>query len=99
MGCGPVRYDRNSSAKTAHWPASAPTGYGQALDAQLEQLRAAGSTRIYREKVTGAHNDRLELLRMLDRLAAGDVVTVTRIERLARTPSTCSPSSEHAISY
>jgi len=60
--------------------------YGQTLDAQLDQLRAAGCTsrNIYREKVTGARADRRELLRMLDRLAPGDVVTVTRIDRLAR---------------
>jgi DNA invertase Pin-like site-specific DNA recombinase len=36
------------------------------------------------EKVTGAHNDRRELLKMLKALAPGDVVTVTRIDRLAR---------------
>jgi DNA invertase Pin-like site-specific DNA recombinase len=58
--------------------------YGQTLDAQLEQLRGAGCTKIYREKVTGAHNDRRELLTLLKRLAPGDVVTVTRIDRLAR---------------
>src|SRR5215203_544481 len=60
--------------------------YGQTLDTQLEQLRAAGCSNrnIYREKVTGARADRRELLRMLDRLAPGDVVTVTRIDRLAR---------------
>jgi DNA invertase Pin-like site-specific DNA recombinase len=60
--------------------------YGQTLDTQLEQLRAAGcsSRNIYREKVTGARADRRELLRMLDRLTPGDVVTVTRIDRLAR---------------
>ena len=58
--------------------------YGQTLDAQLEQLRAAGCTKIYREKVTGAHNDRRELLKMLKAVARGDVVTVTRIDRLAR---------------
>src|SRR5580692_11313825 len=58
---------------------------GQTLDSQLEQLRAAGcTTKIYREKVTGAHNDRRELLKMLDTIAPGDVVTVTRIDRLAR---------------
>jgi DNA invertase Pin-like site-specific DNA recombinase len=51
----------------------------------LEQLRAAGCTaKIYREKVTGAHNDRRELLKILKVLAPGDVVTVTRIDRLAR---------------
>ena len=60
--------------------------YGQTLDSQLDQLRAAGcsSRNIYREKVTGARADRRELLRMLDRLAPGDVVMVTRIDRLAR---------------
>jgi DNA invertase Pin-like site-specific DNA recombinase len=60
--------------------------YGQTLESQLGQLRAAGcsSRNIYREKVTGAHNDRRELLNMLKALAPGDVVTVTRIDRLAR---------------
>jgi DNA invertase Pin-like site-specific DNA recombinase len=60
--------------------------YGQTLDAQLEQLRAAGcsSRNIYREKVTGARADRRELNRMLGKLGPGDVVTVTRIDRLAR---------------
>jgi DNA invertase Pin-like site-specific DNA recombinase len=60
--------------------------YGQTLDSQLEQLRAAGcsSRNIYREKVTGTRADRRQLLDMLKRLAPGDVVTVTRIERLAR---------------
>ena len=60
--------------------------YGQTLDSQLEQLRGAGcsSRNIYREKVTGAHNDRRELLKMLKHLAPGNIVTVTRIDRLAR---------------
>jgi DNA invertase Pin-like site-specific DNA recombinase len=60
--------------------------YGQTLDSQLEQLRKAGCNgrNIYREKVTGARADRRELNRMLGRLAPGDVVTVTRIDRLAR---------------
>jgi DNA invertase Pin-like site-specific DNA recombinase len=55
--------------------------YGQTLDTQLEQLRGAGCTKIYPEKVTGAHSDRRELLKMLN---AGEVVTVTRIDRFAR---------------
>ena len=60
--------------------------YGQPLDSQLKQLRAAGcsSRNVYREKVMGARPNRRELLRMLDRLAPGDVVTVTRIDRVAR---------------
>ena len=39
--------------------------YGQTLDAQLEQLRAEGCAKIYREKASGAQVDRRELLRML----------------------------------
>src|SRR3978361_2305595 len=58
--------------------------YGQTLDAQLEQLKAEGCTKIYREKASGAQADRRELLRMLKDLAPDDVVMVTRIDRLAR---------------
>src|ERR1700758_1107523 len=60
--------------------------YGQTLDSQLDQLRAAGCTsrNIYREKATGARPDRRELNRMVRKLAAGHVVTVTRMARLAR---------------
>ena len=59
---------------------------GQTLDSQLEQLRAAGcsSRNIYREEATGARPDRCELNRMLGKLAPGDVLTLTRIDRLAR---------------
>ena len=58
--------------------------YGQTLDAQLEQRRAEGCTKIYREKASGAQADRRELLRLLKAVHSGDVVTVTRIDRLAR---------------
>jgi len=58
--------------------------YGQTLDAQLEQLRAEGCAKIYREKVSGARADRRELLKLLKTLKPGDLVTVTRIDRLAR---------------
>jgi DNA invertase Pin-like site-specific DNA recombinase len=80
-----IRYDRNSPRKRPIGYARVST-YGQTLDSQLEQLRAAGcsSRNIYREKVIGARLDRRELNRMLGRLAPGDVVTVTRIDRLAR---------------
>jgi len=58
--------------------------YGQTLDAQLSQLRAEGCSVIYREKASGAQADRRELQRMLKALGPGDVVIVTRIDRLAR---------------
>ena len=58
--------------------------YGQTLDAQLAQLKAEGCTQIYREKASDAQPTRRELLRLLKVVAPGDVVTVTRIDRLAR---------------
>lgn len=57
---------------------------GQTLEAQLDQLRAAGCSRVYREKVSGAKVDRKELGKLLKSLVAGDHVVVTRINRLAR---------------
>src|SRR5271154_4561818 len=58
--------------------------YGQTLDAQLAQLRKERCAKIYREKASGAQPDRRELLKLLKAVAPGDVVTVTRIDRLAR---------------
>ena len=58
--------------------------YDQTLNAQLEQLRGAGCGHVYCEKTSKAQADRRELQRMLMALAPGDVVTVTRIDRLAR---------------
>ncbi len=72
----------NHKTAVSAMPASAPTA--KTLDGQLEQLRGAGCSKIFRENVTGAHNDRRQLLKMLKALAPGDVVTVTRIDRLAR---------------
>ena len=56
----------------------------QKLTIQLEALKDAGCTRIFREKVSGAYRDRLELNRMIDQLREGDVVTVWKPDRLAR---------------
>ena len=78
-----VSYARNSPSKTPLGYARAST-HGQTLDARLEQLRAAGCARIYRETASGARPDRRQLLRLLAGLGPGDVVVVTRIDRLAR---------------
>ena len=58
--------------------------HGQTLDAQREQLAADGCTEIFEEKASGARADRRELQQLLKRVRQGDVVTVTRIDRLAR---------------
>ena len=57
---------------------------GQDLAQQRATLRESGCTRIFEEKISGAKRDRLELGRLLDHLRVGDVVTVTRLDRLAR---------------
>lgn len=56
----------------------------QSLSQQQEDLKMAGCIRLFEEKASGVKRDRPELLRMLDHLRAGDVVTVTRLDRLAR---------------
>jgi DNA invertase Pin-like site-specific DNA recombinase len=57
---------------------------GQSMASQDAQLRAAGCTKIYAEKISGAQSDRPELAKLLKRLDHGDVLTVTRLDRLAR---------------
>jgi DNA invertase Pin-like site-specific DNA recombinase len=58
---------------------------GQDLAAQDAQLRAAGAVKVHKEKVSGgAGVERPELKRLMRRLVRGDVVLVTRLDRLAR---------------
>jgi DNA invertase Pin-like site-specific DNA recombinase len=56
----------------------------QDLSQQRDQLHAAGCSRVFAEKITGTRRDRPELDRLLDHLRRGDVVAVTRLDRLAR---------------
>ena len=57
---------------------------GQTLDAQVKELRAAGAEQVFREKISGATTDRHQLTRVLERLERGDLLLVTRLDRLAR---------------
>src|SRR6187549_2072169 len=57
---------------------------GQTLEAQVTELRAGGAERIFREKISGAVTDRAQLRRALKTLEKGDVLLVTRLDRLAR---------------
>ena len=56
---------------------------GQTVAAQVPTLTAAGAAKVFREVVSGAKTDRTQLRRALDQLAAGDVLMVTRLDRLA----------------
>ena len=60
---------------------------GQSLEQQRQRLLDLGCTRIFEEKASGAKKDRPELMRLLDHIRAGDVVIVTRLDRLARSTS------------
>src|SRR3954471_14372521 len=57
---------------------------GQSVDAQVTALTDAGAEKVFREVASGAKTDRAQLRRALDALAPGDVLTVTRLDRLAR---------------
>jgi DNA invertase Pin-like site-specific DNA recombinase len=57
---------------------------GQTLDAQETALRAAGAERVFAEKQSGVKTDRAALARSLASLEAGDVLLVTKLDRLAR---------------
>jgi len=57
---------------------------GQTLDAQEAALKAAGANRVFAEKISGTVTDRKALAKAIAALNAGDVLLVTRLDRLAR---------------
>lgn len=61
------------------------SGTSQDLEAQIQALRDAGATMVYHEKVTGTTRDRTEFNKLLDTLSKGDTLTVTKLDRFART--------------
>jgi len=56
---------------------------GQSVDAQVKQLRADGVEKVYRETASDARADRAQLRRAIEQLEKGDVLTATRLDRLA----------------
>jgi DNA invertase Pin-like site-specific DNA recombinase len=57
---------------------------GQTVLAQVASLKAAGATRVFAETASGAKSDRAQLAKALRAVQAGDVLVVTRLDRLAR---------------
>jgi DNA invertase Pin-like site-specific DNA recombinase len=57
---------------------------GQSVDAQVKAVHAAGCEKVFRETASGARSDRAGLRRALDHIGKGDVLMVTRLDRLAR---------------
>lgn len=56
----------------------------QNLDAQTDALTVAGAERIFADKISGSIAKRPQLDQLLDQLRPGDVITVTKYDRLAR---------------
>jgi DNA invertase Pin-like site-specific DNA recombinase len=57
---------------------------GQNVRAQLDALKAAGAGLIFHEKVSGVRADRPQLAKLMGGLKPGDIVLVTKLDRLGR---------------
>src|SRR5271157_3300534 len=57
---------------------------GQSVAAQVAALKAAGAGQVFREVASGAKTDRAQLRKAIAALGGGDVLMVTRLDRLAR---------------
>ena len=63
----------------------------QDLSGQIEALKASGATTIYREKISGVPADRPQLAKLMAALKLGDIVVVTKLDRLSAIDCRCGP--------
>ncbi len=56
----------------------------QNLDIQIHKLNDAGCDEIFKEKISGARDDRPQLDALINKLRRGDIVYVVRLDRLGR---------------
>ncbi len=59
----------------------------QTLTGQCQRLSTAGCEKLFEEKISGAARNRPKLEKLIDQLRRGDVLVVTRLDRLARSTS------------
>src|SRR5689334_13436132 len=57
---------------------------GQTLETQITSLKQAGAEKVYAETVSGVVTDRRELAKAISSLTSGDLLVVTKLDRLAR---------------
>lgn len=57
---------------------------GNSLESQIEILKSNGAVKIYSDSFTGTKTDRPEFNRLLEELKIGDILIVTKLDRLAR---------------
>jgi len=79
-----VSYLRNAGLKMTVIGYARVSTRDQKLTGQIDALKAAGTGTIFREKVSGARADRPQLAKLMAGLNAGDVVIVTKLDRLGR---------------
>lgn len=61
------------------------SSYGQSLEAQQEALAKVGVVKLFEEKASGTSaKDRTELKALLAYVRPGDIIVITKIDRLAR---------------
>jgi DNA invertase Pin-like site-specific DNA recombinase len=70
---------------------------GQTLDAQHTTLRAAGAEKVFAEKVSGAKTNRRQLQLAIEALSAGDILLVTRSDRLAKIDTRPAQCARHNL--
>jgi DNA invertase Pin-like site-specific DNA recombinase len=56
----------------------------QSLEIQIQKLTAAGCNEIFKEKVSGAKDERTQLNHLISKLRKGDIICVVRLDRLGR---------------
>ncbi len=61
---------------------------GSSLEAQEEQLKAAGAKIVFKDSYSGATLDRPQFKELRKALEAGDTLMVTKLDRLARSATT-----------
>ena len=76
-----INYVHNKAMK--HGYARVSTD-GQTVTAQVARLTRAGCKKVFRETASGAKTDRAQLRKVLAALEDGDVLMVTKLDRLAR---------------
>jgi DNA invertase Pin-like site-specific DNA recombinase len=77
-------YARKSEGQMAVYGYARVSTGSQSLAAQNAMLREAGCSKIFAEKASGAKTDRKALAKVIAALAKGDVLIVSRLDRLAR---------------
>jgi DNA invertase Pin-like site-specific DNA recombinase len=59
----------------------------QTLTSQCQRLSAAGSEKLFEEKISGAARNRPRLEKLIEHMRKADIQVVTRLDRLARSTS------------